>query len=143
MRALIDGIEQELKNRIELNGVKIESYGPKYVIPESVPYINIVPRSKERDRSFVIGTSTKLYRVHPEVEIHVIQSSMKSLRAAFDKCEDLAEDVLTYLSDISATTLNVDDHQSFIEDYDGDQWEMTFYYLAVIVLRADKDESYS
>jgi hypothetical protein len=142
MRALIDAVDKALKDHPDLSGVTIQSYGSTYQIPEDVPYINVVPRSKERERQFIIGTNIQ-YDVFPEVEIHVWESSMESLREAFNKCEDLAEKVLDILADVERTTLNVNTHESQIESYEDGEWETTLFYMATIVLKTTKDESYS
>lgn len=142
MRSYIDEIEKTLKAAPELSGTKIESYGNKYEIPEDLPYINIVPRAKRRTRQFVIGAPI-LYNASPEVEVHVWESSVEDLRTAFDACEELTEKVLDVLSNLTAANLGVDHHESEVEQYDGGQYETTYYYEAVIVVKGRKDESYT
>ena len=142
MRARIDALEKALKEDVRLQGVHIESYGDASVIPEFVPYINIVPRRKPRERQFVIGADV-LYVEKPEVDIEVIESSVKGLREAFDKCEDLAETTLEVLADISSDALNVDHHESMVDEYDQTVWESSYYYRAVILWQGTKDKTYT
>lgn len=142
MRALIDAIDKVFKDHSELMGVTIKSFGPTWELPEDMPYINILPRSKERDREFIIGTDI-WYNVNPEIEIHVWEASIENLRTAFEKCEALAEKVLDILADVSVTTLDVNHHESMIETYEDNFYETNFYYMAVIVLKANQDESYT
>ena len=142
MRARIDALEKALKDDIRLQGVYIESYGDMSLIPEFVPYINIVPRRKERERSFVIGSDT-LYVEKPEVDLEVIESSMEGLRHAFDKCEELVEKVLDVLADISSDALDVHHHESMVDEYDQATWESSYYYRAVILWQGTKDKTYT
>jgi hypothetical protein len=143
MKALIDALEQELKNSTVTSRVHVESFGPTQVIPERLPYINIVPRSKGRDRQFFIGGSIKQYDVEPEVELHVWDASMESLSKAFQKANELAEDVLDFLADVTASTLGVDWHESQIEEYNDFPWEQTNYYEVVILFKAKKQETHT
>jgi hypothetical protein len=143
MKSLIDAIEQELKNSTVTSRVHVESFGPTQVIPDRMPYINIVPRSKSRERQFFIGTSTKQYDVEPEVEIHVWESSMTDLSKAFEKANTLAEEILDFLADVTAATLGVDWHESQIEEYNDFPWEQTNYYEIVILFKAKKQESHT
>jgi len=141
MRSLIDAIEKVLSEHPDLSNVVVRAYGPTYEIPESIPYVNIIPRAKLRERQYFIGTNIS-YDVKPEVELHIWQASLDNLRTAFGKCEDLAETVLSILAGVSAATLNVHQHESSIESYEDMHYELTYYYAAVIVLKAVKDESY-
>ena len=111
--------------------------------PESVPYLNIKPRTKARERMFLIGQERRIYNTEPEIEIEVWESSAGSLRDAFEKCEELTEDVLDYLSAISNASLGVDYHQEQIESYEDIRWEDTFYYMAIILMRANMDEEHT
>lgn len=142
MRARIDALEKALKDDARLNGVHIESYGDTSLIPEFVPYINIVPRRKERERNFVIGSDV-LYVEKPEIDLEVIESSVEGLREAFDKCEDLVETVLDVLADISSDALDVHHHESMVDEYDQGNWENSFYYRAVILWQGTKDKTYT
>ena len=146
MRALIDGLEKQLKDNNEFRNCRIKAYGlstDELPDPDMVPYINIKPRGKPRDREFFIGTTTKLYVVEPEIELHVWESSINSLREAFEACEELTERVLDFMANISAATLGVDWHEEQIESFEDDRWEQTFYYMAVILFKARLDEDYS
>lgn len=142
MRARIDALEKALKEDFRLQGVYIESYGDTSLVPEFVPYINIVPRRKERERSFVIGSDI-LYVEKPEIDLEVIESSVESLRDAFDKCEELVEKVLNVLSDISSDTLDVHHHESMVDEYDQATWESSYYYRAVVLWQGTRDKTYT
>lgn len=142
MRALIDAVEKVFKDHPDLHGITIKSFGPTWELPEDMPYINVLPRSKERERKYFLGSDIH-YDVTPEVEIHIWESSIEDLRTAFEKCETLAEKVLDILADVSTTTLGVNHHESMIETYEDNFYELNFYYMAVIVLKANQDESYT
>lgn len=142
MKAFIDELEAKLKADARLYGVKVDTYGDKYVLPEDLPYVNILPRAKRRERSYVIGAQI-LYNVNPEVEIQCWEVSAESTRDAFDKCEALATKVLDCLADISASDLNVNSHESEIESFDGGEYQASYYYTGSILLKAGKEESYT
>lgn len=139
MRSLIDMVEKYLGEHPAMAGVTVEAFGDTFEIPENIPYVNILPRSKPRDRIFLIG-GDPVYNVSPEITIEVWEVSAESLRDAFEKCERLAENMLTALANLTATNLGVIVHEEQIEEFMADHWELSFYYMATILMKARMDE---
>jgi hypothetical protein len=50
--------------------------------------------------------------------------------------------VLNSLSKLTVSELGVDYHEEEIEEFEDGQYDMTFYYLAIIIMRANEDQEH-
>jgi len=143
VRAIIDGLAEWLKDHPDMGGVHIEKVKPidEMPLPDQIPMINIWPRAKPRERQFLIGGKQE-YNEFPEIELHFWESSMRDLYDAFCSCEALVEQTLTTLAGLDEDALNIKWREFQVDEYDGDEWESTFYYRIVVLMEGTDYKTY-
>jgi hypothetical protein len=146
MRALIDQLENELQAFEELRGVNVKAFGwysADVPHPSECPAVNIYPRRKPGERVFIMGADPE-YNVDVEIGMVCWHYSMKDLREAFNRCENLAETVQSVLAKINArNSLQVHYFSTTIEEFVDVEYDNSFMYGAEVVMTARKSETRS
>jgi hypothetical protein len=142
MRARIDQLYIELSQVEELRNVHVAALGPTGEIPSKYPYVNITPARMPRTRTFLIGADPE-YEEEPQIRLWCWQRSTRNMRDAFDRADELANDVHDVLHKINArTTLNCHYFTTEIEDYIDAMYENWFLYGIVILMTLHKTETH-
>ena len=146
MRAFIDQLEVELQGAEELHGVTVKAFGwysDEVPHPNECPAVNIYPRSKERERLFLIGADPE-YNVDPEVGLICWHWSPNDLREAFERCEALAEKVQEVVAKVNArNAFNVFHFSNRIDEFVGFEYDETSMYGTIVVITARKSETHT
>jgi hypothetical protein len=140
----INLLATELRKARSLQGATIAEIGNAVEIPQVVKdgYVNILPRSKSRERVFYIGGTIKQYNVEPELEVHVWQSSVDGPGDACDLAEELAENVQDEINALSPSEIGVLWIESEIDDYDQGYYEGVFYYVVIVAVKMRVEKNY-